>query len=91
MKVNKKILTALTLAAVFSGSNFSQAAIDSNFSKNFSEPTTDNRPLTRWWIPGANITKNEIRKEIQSMAAAGFGGADSCSCSDGRRQRQRTN
>ena len=74
--MKKKILTALTLAAVFSGSNFSQAAIDANFAKNFSEPTTDNRPLTRWWIPGANITKNEIRHEIQSMAAAGFGGAE---------------
>ena len=74
--MTKKILTALTLAAVFSGNNFSQAAIDANFSKNFSEPTTDNRPLTRWWIPGANITKNEIRHEIQSMSEAGFGGAE---------------
>ena len=74
--MTKKILTALTLAAVFSGSNFAHAAIDENFSKNFSEPTTDNRPLTRWWIPGANITKNEIRHEIESMSAAGFGGAE---------------
>ena len=74
--MTKKTLTALTLLAVMSGSNFAHAAIDENFSKNFSEPTTDNRPLTRWWIPGANITKNEIRHEIQSMAAAGFGGAE---------------
>lgn len=74
--MNKKTLTALTLIAVMSGSNFSYAAIDANFAKTFSTPSADNKPLTRWWIPGANITKSEIRHELESMAAAGFGGAE---------------
>lgn len=74
--MTKKILTALTLAAVLSGNNFAYAEVDKNFSKNFAEPTTDNRPLTRWWIPGANITKNEIKRELESIAAAGFGGVE---------------
>ena len=72
----KKTLTALSLLAMIHGFNSAQAAVDANFSQTFSNPTVDNRPLTRWWIPGANMTKAEIRREIESMAAAGFGGAE---------------
>ena len=46
-----------------------------NFQTKFKNPSADNRPLTRWWVPGSRMTKDEIRAEIESMAAAGFGGA----------------
>ena len=72
----KKTLTALSLLAMIHGFNSAQAAVDEKFSQTFSNPTVDNRPLTRWWIPGANMTKAEIRREIESMVLAGFGGAE---------------
>lgn len=75
-RILKKSLTALTLLAIVNGGSLAQAAIDENFQQTFSNPSTDNRPLTRWWIPGANMTKSEIRREIESMSRAGFGGAE---------------
>lgn len=42
----------------------------------FKNPANQNKPLTRWWIPGSQMNKDEIEKEIKSMADAGFGGAE---------------
>ncbi|MEX2803804.1 glycosyl hydrolase [Streptococcus sp. H31] len=44
--------------------------------ENFQTPSADNKPLTRWWVPGTQLTKEEIKKEIESMAKAGYGGAE---------------
>lgn len=42
----------------------------------FKNPANQNKPLTRWWVPGSQMNKDEIEKEIKSMADAGFGGAE---------------
>ena len=47
-----------------------------SFAEGFVSPPAENRPLTRWWVPGALMTKEEIKAEIESMSAAGFGGAE---------------
>ena len=47
-----------------------------SFAEGFASPPVENRPLTRWWVPGALMTKEEIKAEIESMSAAGFGGAE---------------
>ena len=51
-------------------------ASEISFAEGFASPSAENRPLTRWWVPGALMTKEEIKAEIESMSAAGFGGAE---------------
>ena len=34
------------------------------------------RPKMRWWLPGAFMDKDEIKREIRWMAEAGYGGAE---------------
>ncbi|TDD04058.1 alpha-L-rhamnosidase [Nonomuraea deserti] len=34
------------------------------------------RPMVRWWWPDAHVDPAEIRREIDQLAAAGFGGAE---------------
>lgn len=50
--------------------------IDMTLATEFKNPSNDNKPLTRWWVPGSQMDKEEIRKEIESMVNAGFGGAE---------------
>ncbi|MFE3851731.1 glycosyl hydrolase [Streptomyces griseorubiginosus] len=54
----------------------SAAATDHGFAGTFAFPAMGDRPKLRWWVPNALMTKNEITKEIESMVAAGFGGAE---------------
>lgn len=49
---------------------------DQSFASDFASPPSAARPKTRWWVPGSHMTKEEIEKEIASMAQAGFGGAE---------------
>ena len=49
---------------------------DQSFASDFVSPPSETRPKTRWWVPGSHMTKEEIEKEIASMAQAGFGGAE---------------
>lgn len=72
MNLRKKALIALAAMTLGSFGN----VYASNLAADFKNPSADNRPLTRWWVPGSRMTKAEIRAEIESMAAAGFGGAE---------------
>ena len=40
---------------------------DSAFAENFRNVSMENRPLTRWWVPGSQMDKEEIKKEIESI------------------------
>lgn len=51
-------------------------AAEHSFASDFASPPSEARPKTRWWVPGSHMTKEEIEKEIASMAQAGFGGAE---------------
>jgi hypothetical protein len=51
-------------------------ATDSAFARRFASPSMADKPKMRWWVPNALMTKTEITREIESMVAAGFGGAE---------------
>lgn len=42
----------------------------------FRNPPKDARPRFRWWWPGDAVTDEELRREIDLIDAAGFGGAE---------------
>ncbi|XVQ08432.1 glycosyl hydrolase [Spirillospora sp. CA-255316] len=42
----------------------------------FARPAAAVRPKFRWWWPDAHVTPAEIRREIDQIADAGFGGAE---------------
>ncbi|GAA3960083.1 glycosyl hydrolase [Actinomadura viridis] len=42
----------------------------------FARPAAAVRPRFRWWWPDAHVTPAEIRREIDQIADAGFGGAE---------------
>lgn len=46
------------------------------FEERFVNPNMSDKALTRWWVPGAKMEKEEIKKEILSMVNAGLGGAE---------------
>lgn len=81
MKINYKKGISLMLAGMIlvslSGCKVKEEKVSETvFNQQFVNPTSDVRPKTRWWIPGSHMTKDEIEKEIKSMAEAGFGGAE---------------
>lgn len=75
---------SICLAALMVGSTTTSVfAVDSSnpttensFLQEFKDPSGENRPKTRWWVPGSHMTKSEIETEIKSMSEAGFGGAE---------------
>jgi alpha-L-rhamnosidase len=42
----------------------------------FQLPAIKYRPLVRWWWPGNDVTESELRREIDLLDKAGFGGAE---------------
>ncbi|MHA1340577.1 MAG: glycosyl hydrolase [Promethearchaeota archaeon] len=42
--------------------------------ESFKEPSMEYKPLIRWWWPGLAVERDEIKKEIELMKWAGFGG-----------------
>ncbi len=53
-----------------------ETTVNTAFAEAFANPGNENKPLTRWWVPGSMMDKEEIKKEIESMVKAGFGGAE---------------
>lgn len=49
---------------------------DNALVKEFAQPANAFKPLTRWWVPGSMMDKDEVKHEIESMVEAGFGGAE---------------
>jgi hypothetical protein len=46
------------------------------FRQQFLSPPKKYRPLVRWWWPGNDVTESELRREIDVLDRAGFGGAE---------------
>ena len=42
----------------------------------FLSPEKKYRPIARWWWPGNDVTEEELRREIDVLDKAGFGGAE---------------
>ncbi|WP_240647498.1 glycosyl hydrolase [Paenibacillus nanensis] len=42
----------------------------------FKSPENRYRPKMRWWLPGAYMENDEIKREIEWLANAGYGGAE---------------
>ncbi|MGP3960664.1 glycosyl hydrolase [Nonomuraea sp. 3N208] len=42
----------------------------------FAQPRRAVRPMVRWWWPDAHVDPAEIRREVDQLADAGFGGAE---------------
>jgi hypothetical protein len=42
----------------------------------FQNPPADARPIMRWWWFGPAVTKPELKKELETMAANGIGGVE---------------
>jgi hypothetical protein len=42
----------------------------------FLSPEMKYRPIARWWWPGNDVTEEELRREIDVLDKAGFGGAE---------------
>lgn len=38
--------------------------------------TRENKPWTRWWWPGSAVDKANLTRELEAIAAAGFGGVE---------------
>ncbi|MFG2348058.1 glycosyl hydrolase [Streptomyces phaeochromogenes] len=55
---------------------FSSASSASSESSGFAEPGRAVRPKFRWWWPDGLVRPDEIRREIDQIADAGFGGAE---------------
>ncbi len=45
-------------------------------SKNFQQTSRDFGPFTRWWLPGNDITSEELQREIKLFAENGFAGVE---------------
>ncbi|MDP9028710.1 MAG: glycoside hydrolase, partial [Actinomycetota bacterium] len=55
----------------------SHAATDlQTLREGFAHPTSASRPMMRWWWFGPAVERTEILRELDAMAAAGFGGAE---------------
>lgn len=50
--------------------------IEMDFEKKYKNPEMTNRPKMRWWLPGAFMEDEEIKREIISLVEAGYGGAE---------------
>ncbi|WLQ66393.1 MULTISPECIES: glycosyl hydrolase [Streptomyces] len=46
------------------------------FARRFADPAAPVRPKFRWWWPDALVDSDEIEREIDQIAAAGFGGVE---------------
>lgn len=44
--------------------------------RNFRSPDKQYRPIVRWWWPGNDVTETELRREVNLLDKAGFGGAE---------------
>lgn len=50
--------------------------MNERLTQQFRSPANGYRPRMRWWLPGAFMNDEEIRREIEWMAEQGYGGAE---------------
>ncbi len=52
------------------------SATGSSVREQFQSPPKKYRPIARWWWPGNDVTDAELRREVDVLDKAGFGGAE---------------
>ena len=57
-------------------SQSAEASSADDFRRGFLSPEKKYRPIARWWWPGNLVTDEELRREINVLDKAGFGGAE---------------
>ena len=62
------LLSCLSLFGAMRGADSSAPA--------WPTPTRENKPWTRWWWLGSAVDKPNLTRELEAMAAAGFGGVE---------------
>lgn len=77
----KLLVSVLALGMVFQSTNVYTTSAEaekaeSRFASEFKSPNMEDRPMMRWWMPGAYMENDEIKREIKLMADAGYGGAE---------------
>jgi hypothetical protein len=81
--MNMKVVVAkcmlLTACFVAAGALAQQPGRDVEVHKlheGFAHPPSDSRIMMRWWWFGPSATKEELRRELEQMKAAGIGGVE---------------
>jgi hypothetical protein len=64
----------LVLLVGFVGLGILQAAASPDLS--WPQPTRENKPWTRWWWLGSAVDRTNLTRELEAIAAAGFGGVE---------------
>jgi hypothetical protein len=44
----------------------------------WAKPTPESRPWTRWWWLGSAVDEANLTRQLEQLAAAGFGGVEIC-------------
>ncbi len=70
MRTTRSLLFLAALAAAA----LAQAAESSDLA--WPKIARDNKPWTRWWWPGSAVDKANLTRELEAIAAAGFGGVE---------------
>lgn len=52
------------------------AQTDATIVQQFKDPAKQYRPMVRWWWPGGDVTDAELRREIDQLDQAKFGGGE---------------
>ncbi|MDR7279602.1 glycosyl hydrolase [Catenuloplanes atrovinosus] len=69
--------TVLALGAGTLAAGWGAVPAEADTGRNdFARPATGLRPYFRWWWPDGLVDPAEIRREVDQIAAAGFGGAE---------------
>jgi len=74
--------TLTSQARVPAGSDYpavnaeSESVASASIRLQFQSPPQKYRPLVRWWWPGNDVADSELRREIDLLDKAGFGGAE---------------
>lgn len=81
-----KSAVAAALAGSFGGAGFVSEALAAANPRGSaaSVPPVAFRPRIRWWWPGGAVDPVEIRREVDSLADAGFGGFEIADVRDGQ-------
>ncbi|MDP9798987.1 hypothetical protein J2S43_007499 [Catenuloplanes nepalensis] len=74
--LRRRTVLAVGAGTLAAGWGAVPAAATSPASKSLTHPETALRPYFRWWWPDGLVDPAEIRREVDQIAAAGFGGAE---------------
>src|ERR1035438_1258502 len=68
-------LAALGVLCAVMGAQLSAQTV-ATVAQQFQNPAKEYRPIVRWWWPGGDVTDAELRREIDLLDGANFGGAE---------------